>query len=370
MGQNQCNCFSKRAEEQLNLNITQEQNIAENHQTPGRNYESFFTSDHIDSCKSSKRGTKNKMQSYITIQKIYRGFKYRNHFNLIKPKMLEEETKFINLTKVSFNSELFEKYENLNPNYKTPLPNTTSTPIKKYLCKLLIQKGINKETNEAYTSIYYGQVDISNKKNGIGTFITSYGKKYEGYWIQNELNSLGRVTDLSEGCTTEGLFLNGKLNGKGKRYWEGIVYEGDFVNNIREGKGKEDTVEYSYEGDFKNDTKEGKGKVYYFLTKDRYEGEFKDNSITGFGLYTWANNHTYKGEFLLQQMNGEGIYTYPDGGYYKGHYVNNIKEGYGEFKWKNGKIFRGNFKNGKPYGKGILINNGEEKEVNFSENGQ
>ena len=144
----------------------------------------------------------------------------------------------------------------------------------------------------------------------------------------------------------------------------------EILNNIREGKGKEDTVEYSYEGDFKNDTKEGKGKVYYFLTKDRYEGEFKDNSITGFGLYTWANNHTYKGEFLLQQMNGEGVYTYPDGGYYKGHYVNNIKEGYGEFKWKNGKIFRGNFKNGKPYGKGILINNGEEKEVNFNENGQ
>ena len=69
-------------------------------------------------------------------------------------------------------------------------------------------------------------------------------------------------------------------------------------------------------------------------------------------------------------MNGEGVYTYPDGGYYKGHYVNNIKEGYGEFKWKNGKIFRGNFKNGKPYGKGILINNGEEKEVKFNENGQ
>ena len=29
--------------------------------------------------------------------------------------------------------------------------------------------------------------------------------------------------------------------------------------------------------------------------KDTYEGEFKDNCITGVGFYTWKNKDTYKG---------------------------------------------------------------------------
>ena len=65
-------------------------------------------------------------------------------------------------------------------------------------------------------------------------------------------------------------------------------------------------------------------------------------------------------------MNGHGYYTWPEGGYYKGNYINNIKEGEGEFMWPDGRIFKGTFKEGKPNGKGILIINNIEKEVEFN----
>jgi hypothetical protein len=64
----------------------------------------------------------------------------------------------------------------------------------------------------------------------------------------------------------EGDVKNGKMEGKGIRYWnDGDRYEGDFKNDKREGKG----ISYynngdRYEGEFKNDKAEGKGIEYFF----------------------------------------------------------------------------------------------------------
>ena len=369
MGQNQCNCFNKKTETQLNLNIDQEQAIVKAQQINNENFPSENNSNIMKTYQSENIKTPHHSQ-IVTIQKVFRGIYFRDKFNQLKPLLQKEENEFITNTIERFNVIQFEKYEMLNPNYNNPISCGITTSIKKYNCKLLIENQFNTETNEKYSSIYFGQVSIDYFKNGFGTLITSLGKKYVGYWIQNQMNSLGRMTDITEECTTEGQFMNSKLNGQGKRYYDGCIYEGEFKNDLREGKGKEETVEYAYSGEFKNDKKEGYGEVNYILTKDSYKGNFKDNSITGKGIYTWANKHTFQGEFLNGKMHGEGIYTWPEGGYYKGHYVDNIKEGYGEFKWSNGKEYKGMFKGGKPYGKGILISNGKEKNVEFKDNGQ
>lgn len=131
--------------------------------------------------------------------------------------------------------------------------------------------------------------------------------------------------------------------------------------------GIDETNEHVYQGNFKHDKKEGMGKLEYKTIKDVYEGEFKDNNITGHGFYIWANQDQYTGLFLNGKMHGKGIYRWPDGGEYEGDYKHNIKEGKGRFKWSNGKIYEGPFKNGKPHGIGKLFINNVPYDVEFKE---
>ena len=252
MGQNQCNCFNKKTETQLNLNIDQEQAIVKAQQINNENFPSENNSNIMMTYQSENIKTPHHSQ-IVTIQKVFRGIYFRDKFNQLKPLLQKEENEFITNTIERFNVIQFEKYEMLNPNYNNPISCGITTNIKKYNCKLLIENQFNTETNEKYSSIYFGQVSIDYFKNGFGTLITSLGKKYVGYWIQNQMNSLGRMTDITEECTTEGQFMNSKLNGQGKRYYDGCIYEGEFKNDLREGKGKEETVEYAYSGEFKND---------------------------------------------------------------------------------------------------------------------
>jgi hypothetical protein len=158
------------------------------------------------------------------------------------------------------------------------------------------------------------------------------------------------------------------LNGKGEKLTlQGSHYIGEFKNNMKHGKGKEETIEHIYEGDYLYDKKEGIGKLKYKGISDCYQGHFKDNSITGTGLYKWSNDDTFEGTFLNGKMHGKGIYRWPDGGEYEGEYVNNLKEGYGVFKWSNGKIYKGYFAKGKPHGNGIMFIENDKYDVEFKE---
>ena len=299
----------------------------------------------------------------IKIQSAFRGFYLRKIYNnYLKQKLIEEENQLIkdltehytlfNLKRAEsligtkfdkngwkqFYSEKEEEIINfLNYNYG-----------KTYYKKILIINGIT-------PSFYTGEININYEMQGYGVLLKSDGTKYEGYWRKNFFTGWGRLIDI-EGTLYEGYFINGYLNGKGiKKSLNGSIYIGEFKNNKKEGKGKEETIEHIYEGEFKNDKKNGNGKLSYKLFKDTYEGEFKDNCITGIGIYTWQNKDTYKGSFINGKMNGKGLYKWPDGGEYYGDYVDNIKEGNGKFKWINGRIFEGQFKKGRPDGLGKLI---------------
>ncbi len=306
------------------------------------------------------------------IQSVFRGYIYRKNYKFIKQKQIQETNQLL--------TEFIEQYTKLNLKRAESLIGT-KFDINGYKLYYNDENEINKLFNYNYgqifntklliisgiiPSFYTGQVNINNQRHGFGILLKNDGSKYEGHWKNNIFNGWGRFIDY-DGTLIECNFINGKANGKGmKKTLNGLLYIGDFIDNLKDGNGKEETNEHIYEGEFKKDKKNGNGKLIYKLLNDYYEGEFKDNCITGVGFYTWKNKDTYKGTFVNGKMHGKGYYKWPDGGEYYGEYVNNIKEGNGKFKWSNGRIFEGQFKKGKPHGFGKLKIGNLEFKVEFN----
>jgi len=217
-------------------------------------------------------------------------------------------------------------------------------------------------------SCYKGSIDIyTSKKFGYGELIYADGSQKIGTFFNDEFIGWNTYIDR-EGVLYVGLFIENKLNGKGLKYNldKDCLYKGDFLNFKRHGNGKYWKNSSTYEGQFNNDKKHGQGKIT-FETGDVYIGEFKNNTINGFGQYIWKNGkHIYKGNFLNGKFHGEGLYKWEDNEYFKGTYCNGVKEGKGEIGYNNGKKCYVNFKKGKPDGKGILIDENKNKiEVEF-----
>lgn len=125
--------------------------------------------------------------------------------------------------------------------------------------------------------------------------------------------------------------------------------------------------DYDYHGDFFEDKKHGNGKMYYPNSNETYEGNFKNNTLTGKGKYTWGNGDSYSGDFLNGKMHGVGEYLWKEGGKYIGEYTDNIKVGRGVFYWTNGRIYEGEFSNGKPHGTGIISQDKKRYETVFND---
>ena len=339
----------------------------------------------------------------LIIQSSYNGYSYRKKFNEkkgIKYKLIKEKNKKIKSIENNFISPLTLKLEKLflNQNFENNWKkyyseneinnfiqkNNNSTTHNTNSNTIIIQLHVKTECllskykNEnclfqgilAINSVKKNKNQINNIKTfninsltGKGSLYLQNGKKFEGNFINGELNGWCRYISDKAICY-EGLFIDGVLNGKGeiipinenrKKY----IYKGDIINFKKEGIGIEKTNDYNYEGEFHNDIKHGKGKIiFYNNNSESYEGDFKNGDITGKGFYIWKNKHTYLGDFLRGKMHGKGIYKWPDGNVYEGGYIYGIKEGYGEFKWNDGRIYKGPFKNGKQHGKGRLTVNG------------
>ena len=355
---------------------------------------------------------KNAPSPALIIQSSYQGFLYRKKFNEkngIKYKLIKEKNKKIKYIEKNFISPLTLKLEKLfsNQNFEnnwkkyyeekeinnllqknnSTTCNTNNSIVIQFQVKTECLLSKYKKEN----SLYKGILSINSiKKNknkmhniktfninsltGKGVLYLQNGKKYEGNFLNGELNGWCRYISDTAICY-EGLFIDGILNGKGeiitinenrKKY----IYKGDIRNFKKEGIGIEKTNDYNYEGEFHNDIKHGKGKIiFYNNNSESYEGDFKDGDITGKGFYIWKNKHTYSGDFICGKMHGKGVYKWPDGNIYEGEYIWGIKEGYGEFKWTDGRIYKGPFKNGKQHGKGKLTVNGTTFDAVF-ENGK
>ena len=89
----------------------------------------------------------------------------------------------------------------------------------------------------------------------------------------------GKGKELDQYCNLiyEGVYLNGKRNGKGIECYRGIlIFEGEFLNGKRNGKGKKFDFfgSLNFEGEYLNGEKNGKGKEYDKKGKLIFEGEY------------------------------------------------------------------------------------------------
>ena len=347
----------------------------------------------------------NNIKSPIIIQSVFRGYIFRKKLNEIsglKNELIEKNNEIIKTIENNFISKLtlkreilfsnkkfednwkkyydseeiehlLEKNKNIIKNNENDIIINTKCLLSKYKNENCLYKG-SLTLNSLQKSNNIKNTFNIDKLTGKGSLYIQNSKKYEGNFIDGELNGWCRYIN-TKGVCYEGLFIKGVLNGKGeiikiddnrKKH----IYKGDIKNFKKEGKGEEKTNEYFYEGDFVNDLRHGNGKITFYNNKgESYEGQYTNGELTGKGFYIWKNNHTYSGDFVNGKMHGRGIYKWPDGNQYEGEYINNIKEGQGEFRWKDGRIYKGSFKKGQPHGKGLLTVNGITLDAIF-ENGQ
>lgn len=122
---------------------------------------------------------------------------------------------------------------------------------------------------------------VKNKRTGWGKFIyneksSQYpaGYKYEGNFKEDKFDNFGTICDENGNKRLEGIWKDGKLNGKGCEYssvyynketGEAIkIYEGEFVNNKKQGRGIlfNDKGSKTYDGCIRNELRWGKGKSF------------------------------------------------------------------------------------------------------------
>jgi hypothetical protein len=117
-------------------------------------------------------------------------------------------------------------------------------------------------------------------------------KTFTGVFVSGVPQGKGELIEtslLSGSSTTVGNFVNGKIEGKGKRtYSNGNVYEGEFLNDMPNGKGKLVRTD---------------GAIYI--------GNFLSGKYSGYGVMTEANGSKYEGNWFDGMRHGKGKITYP-----------------------------------------------------------
>ena len=141
------------------------------------------------------------------------------------------------------------------------------------ISKLLINNSKQNVTKEYDNGRYIGNI-INNKREGLGIFFYTEGKRYEGEWKDDKINGRG-IMIYKIGDKYEGYFKDEKKEGKGIYYYNnGNVYEGDWKNDKKHGKGIFYGKDKRRMGDYFNGVPIGK---HVFLTNNG-EVEIKDEN--------------------------------------------------------------------------------------------
>ncbi|CAD8166898.1 unnamed protein product [Paramecium octaurelia] len=159
------------------------------------------------------------------------------------------------------------------------------------------------------------------KENGLmirlvekGKLIHADGDMYEGEWVNDQANGLGRYYHL-DGENYEGEWKDGKKHRNEVQKWpDGCKYTG---------------VKGSYNLLMGHFTMESSIRMKYMRKVDML-----------------ADKREYEGGWNNNKIHGTGITKCQDGKIHDGEYKNNKKEGQGTFFWPNGKKYVGQWLDG------------------------
>jgi len=263
------------------------------------------------------------------------------------PEKLQKSNDIINNNNYlenAVNIKIDEKYKNIINHYlNTDLTHfsTFSPDSYKYFYpnneeyfkvpdnEIYIQKEVtqyyNNDPNQKIT--YTGSVNKLGNKHGFGRLITP-SSKIIGTWRNGVFTGWGREIK-NNGEIFEGVYNNGKLNGKGIYKYKDILYVGDFENNKKQGKGEKITKKYYYKGYFNNNKIDGYGTIQFINSEhgiSEYIGFFKNNNIEGKGVMKWTNGNIYEGEMKDGKMNGYGRFIPKNGNPIEAYFKDGVKD--------------------------------------------
>ena len=285
----------------------------------------------ISNPKLTKESIKN--ISATKIQRKYRSIKNKLNFHKnIRPKLIQESEiyiqKILNNLCPKRNPSLNEKENSIEPysltNYQKFYKRSDPFFIYNYGKVFNNQIRIEK-TSPQDISLYQGEINMENQKHGFGQLIT---KKYTfiGTWRKNNFTGWGRKINENGDCI-DAKFINGMANGKGILVNKNrSKYIGDFLNSEKCGKGELITKKIYYKGDFWNNMMHGYGNIIFLNEGHKYEGQFKNNKIEGWGAFFWKNGDRYEGQVKDGKIHGKGKYYYKNGKTFEGVFINGMKK--------------------------------------------
>ena len=146
-------------------------------------------------------------------------------------------------------------------------------------------------------------------------------------------NLYGKIKSKTVIYENGDLFI-GKLqdnlrNGEGIMFYSnGDKYEGGWVNDIKQGVGKLITKVSTYEGDWVNDREEGTGKMIYHQSGEIYEGEWVNGSREGKGLLIF--NSLIRDQNIIAKMQKySDVKMLQNKNFHYGDWVNDVERGQG-----------------------------------------
>ena len=196
------------------------------------------------------------------------------------------------------------------------------------------------------------------------------GDIYEGEFSYGQPNKSGKLEYTIEGVSYiyMGEFFRGLKHGKGNLFTKDsnkFNYDGDWVEDKFDGYGTLFNFGEKYIGNFKKGKKCGDGSLYK-NNGDIIQGEFFEGKIKK-GKIMFKNMDEYEGNFKDEKMSGRGIYKYENGDIYEGFFENNLFNGEGKVTKKDGEVKKGIFKDGELIEKLDKLKFEEEDEIKMKE---
>ena len=106
---------------------------------------------------------------------------------------------------------------------------------------------------------------------------------------------------------------------------------------------------------------------------DKYEGEYRNGSAHGHGVWVGVDGDKYEGDWKYDMKHGRGVFVAGQnsewaGEIYEGKYRNGERHGQGAYRWPNGDRYEGEFRNGRARGHGVFVfANGDKCEGDWRE---